>query len=55
MANGALTRDSNAQSPPHQITKRLRPLRDQVQDVLQETLLHVWSSLRRDTPTTTTT
>ena len=28
---------------------------DQVQDVLQETLLHVWSSLRRDTPTTTTT
>ncbi len=28
---------------------------DQAQDVLQETLLHVWSSLRRDTPTTTTT
>ena len=26
MANGALTRDSNAQSPPHQITERLRPL-----------------------------
>ena len=23
---------------------------DQVQDVLQETLVHVWSGLRRDTP-----